>query len=189
MQSSRPRRPVLVIVSGAPASGKTTLARKLATELQLPLLIRDGMKETLADALGAADVETSQRLGGAAYAILYGVIRSLLAAGSGAVVESNLRRDRSEPELLPFLAASDARLVHCEADSELILARYAARTAAPERHPVHMDAQRQADLELDLEHGRFEPLRLDIPVMRVDTTDGYRPSLERIVAFAGAAGR
>ena len=189
MQSSRGRRPMLVIVSGAPASGKTTLATKLAAELQLPLLLRDGIKETLADELGAADVEASQRLGAAANAVLYGVMGSLLRAGSGVVVESNFRHDRAEPELLPFVAASDARLVHCEAGAELILARYEARTGSPERHPAHMDALRKADLGRELQDGRFEPLRLDIPVLRVDTTDGYRPPLERIVEFAGAAVR
>lgn len=187
MQSSPPRRPMLVIVSGAPASGKTTLATQLAARLDLPLLLRDGIKETLADALGASDVEASQRLGAAAYAVLYGVIGSLLAAGAGVVVESNFRHAGSESELLPFVAASDARLIHCEAATELILARYEARTGSPERHRVHMDAERTADLERDLQEGRFEPLRLDIPVLRVDTADGYRPPLERIVAFAGPA--
>ena len=29
-----------------------------------------------------------------------------------------------------------------------------------------------------------EPLDLDVPTLRIDTTDGYRPSFEEIVAFA-----
>src|SRR3712207_7266008 len=35
--------PTLVIVSGAPAAGKTTLARRLATELWLPLIAKDAI--------------------------------------------------------------------------------------------------------------------------------------------------
>ncbi len=186
VQLSGPRRPTLVIVSGAPGSGKTTLANRLAGELRLPLLTKDGMKETLADVLGAPDLEASRRLGDAAYALLCDVLRSLLSAGLGAIVESNFRRDRSEPELRPFVAASVATLIHCQAAAELLHARYAARTGAPDRHPAHKDILRQADLRLELEGGRFEPLRLEIPILRVDTTDGYRPPLRQIVAFTGA---
>ena len=31
---------------------------------------------------------------------------------------------------------------------------------------------------------RLEPLRLDVPTLRVDTSDGYRPAFEAIVEFA-----
>jgi predicted kinase len=43
----------LVYVSGAPGSGKTSLAVPLAAELGYPLLAKDRIKETLHDALGA----------------------------------------------------------------------------------------------------------------------------------------
>jgi len=43
----------LVYVSGAPGSGKTSLAVPLAAELGYALLAKDRIKETLHDALGA----------------------------------------------------------------------------------------------------------------------------------------
>jgi len=33
----------------------------------------------------------------------------------------------------------------------------------------------------------FDPVRLDVPTIEVDTTDGYRPDLDQIVAFASQA--
>jgi len=42
----------LVIVGGAPGSGKTTLARKLAKRCAVPLIEKDDVKEAIADALG-----------------------------------------------------------------------------------------------------------------------------------------
>src|SRR6185295_8584245 len=54
-----------VLVSGLPGSGKTTIAAPLATALDLPLLARDSIKESLWDALGAGDLAWSRRLGAA----------------------------------------------------------------------------------------------------------------------------
>ena len=62
---------VLIIVSGPPASGKTTLSRRLAADLRLPLVQRDSFKEIMFDTLGWQDRAWSQRLGGASYELLY----------------------------------------------------------------------------------------------------------------------
>jgi predicted kinase len=78
-----------VLVGGWPGSGKTTLSRSLATELGLPLLSKDEVKEALMNALGApSDVEESRRLGRAA-------VFAVLAAARGcpgAVVDSTWYR-------------------------------------------------------------------------------------------------
>ncbi|SED18936.1 shikimate kinase [Streptomyces sp. TLI_105] len=53
-----------VIVSGLPASGKTTLGRRLATGLGLPLVDKDAILEFLYGSLGVGD-EASCGRGGA----------------------------------------------------------------------------------------------------------------------------
>jgi predicted kinase len=180
-------RPLLVIVSGAPGAGKTTLGRTISARLQLPFLAKDELKEAIGDELGApSDVPASQRLGLAAYRILYTVTARILESGGGAVIESNFRRGQSEPELRAIVELADARLVHCSAAAETIRARYAARYQRGDRHPVHLDALRAGALADDLATGRFEPLDLDVPVLHVATDDGYMPALERIVEFLGA---
>jgi predicted kinase len=182
MQSSAP---TLLIVSGAPGSGKTTLARRLASDLRLALLVRDELKEALADALGAPpDVAASMRLGAGAYAMLYLAAKKLIEAGAGLIIESNFRRGVSEAELKPLLRSSDAGLIHCSAAPELVQSRYTQRTSRGERHAAHLDAERAAALAEDLADGRFEPLDLPIPILLVDTTDGWRPPYEEIRDFA-----
>lgn len=64
----------LVLVSGAPGAGKSTLAPPLATHLGLPLLSKDVIKEALFDTLGSVDddpLTSSRRLGAAAMTLLW----------------------------------------------------------------------------------------------------------------------
>jgi predicted kinase len=177
-------RPLLVIVSGAPAAGKTTLARIIGAQLRLPYIGKDELKEAITDRIGApSDVAASQRLGLPAYEVLFGIGRRMLEAGHGLVIESNFRRGMSEPELRPLVAMSDARLVNCAADPAAMRRRYDERFRRGERHAAHRDGDRAGALADDLASGRFEPLELAIPVLTVRTDDGYDPPLERIVDF------
>jgi ATPase family associated with various cellular activities (AAA) len=52
-----------VVVSGPPASGKTTLARAIAPALGLPLIAKDTIKEALMSVLPVPDIETSRAAG------------------------------------------------------------------------------------------------------------------------------
>ena len=191
---SAPERPCLVLIGGAPASGKTTLAEEVAQALGLPLFRKDGFKEALADALAESgarianeDVEVSRRLGLAAVRLLYKVAGDVLDAGQSCVLESNFHRGLSEADLGPLLERADGRLIHCEAIREVILARYQERDKAGERHPVHLDADRIEDITAALDAGDFAPLDLPVPTLRVDTTDGYRPSIAEVVRWVRAS--
>jgi predicted kinase len=150
---------VLVLVTGAPASGKTTLAGPLAATLGLPLLGKDLIKEALFDALGTGDRAWSRRLGKASYEVLYAVAGALPAA----VLDANLG-----PEAAPRLRAIDAQLVEvfCRCPADEVERRFASR--APTRHPGHVDHLLAPEIKATLAHGAG-PLDLG-PVLEVDTT-------------------
>lgn len=179
--------PLLVLVGGAPASGKSTLVRRLAPELRLPLLTKDGIKELLGDALGAAGRPRSKELGAATYTLLYAFTGWLLDAGTGAIVESNFWRGTSEANLRPLSERARTVLIHCQTTPEEVLRRYTERAAKGERHSVHFDAEEIPTLLATLKSGRFEPLDLAVPILQVDTTFGYDPPFEAILAFARSA--
>ncbi len=122
--------PLLGLVSGAPATGKTTLALRLGQGLKLPVLLKDAIKEKLLDTLGAPDRARSRELGVASYAVLYDMAARLLDAGVGAVVESNFGRGQSERGLRPLTARSRAVLLHCFTSHEEIVQRYSGRHAS-----------------------------------------------------------
>lgn len=79
----------VVLVSGAPGAGKSTLARPLADLLGMPLLSKDVIKETLFDVLGHVaddELDSSRRLG-AAMELLW----RLAAECPSVVLEANFR--------------------------------------------------------------------------------------------------
>lgn len=78
---------LFVVVTGPPASGKSTLAPPLARELALPLVAKDTIKDALMSVLPVPDVGASRQLGGTAVAAM------LAIAGQspiGAVIDVDL---------------------------------------------------------------------------------------------------
>ena len=86
----------VIVVTGLPGAGKTTLARQLAARYRLPLIAKDLIKEPLLDALGATDASQSRRLSDASFAVLFRVARELTAAGASFLLEGNFRPGEHE---------------------------------------------------------------------------------------------
>jgi hypothetical protein len=151
-----------IVVSGLPGSGKTTLARAIASDLELPLLSKDTVKEALFDTLGVGDVEWSKRLGSASVAILFGLAREM----PGCVLESFWDPTFAKAELQKL----DGLLVelHCSCSPETARQRFQERHRR-DRHPGHLDDHRIDDFDTWIATGRGEALRLGGPLLEVST--------------------
>jgi len=173
---------VLVVVSGLPGSGKTTLARQIAPALGLPLISKDVIKEALFDVLGTGDLDWSRRLGAASHKIMY----ALAADSAGAVLESHFWHGVSEPDLLSV--GMPIIQVFCRCPAELALARYEARASGPLRHPGHLPSHQRAEATAAWASSTPAPLALEAPLVEVDTTSPADPAeVARAVLIAAAA--
>jgi predicted kinase len=154
----------LVVVSGPPGAGKSTLAVPLAAALGFPLLSKDVIKETLFDALGhleGDELASSRRLGAAAMELLW----RLAAECPAVVIEANFRsRSPYERERLRALSPTPVE-VYCRLPADIAAERYARRGARPDHHPIHV----MRSLPLSAFDEFQEPMGLG-PVFEVDTT-------------------
>ena len=139
----------LLIVTGLPATGKSTLARQLAARYRLPLLAKDIIKETLLDATSAVDAARSRQLSDQSFNLLFTELHQLAAAGIDAVVEGNFRSGRHEAALRALPPAARIAQVLCRVEETERLRRIGARAGDPARHPGHGDAQAARDASND----------------------------------------
>lgn len=161
--------PTLIIVTGAPATGKTTIARLLADGFHLPLISKDAIKEDIYDNLEGASPSDSHRLGYVAIRLMHSWARRLLEKNVSIIIESNFRRTLSVDDLRELLAISRPVLVQCVAPEDAVVDRYVERSVRGERHPVHADASQVGELQNDLERDEYDLRSLGLPSVTVDT--------------------
>jgi predicted kinase len=165
-------KPLVIIVSGPPCTGKTDLGRRIAGTFSLPFVGKDGIKETLFDSLGWKDRAWSKKLSAVSYDLLYYFIESQLAAGQSFVVEANFataphaERFLSLKQTYPF----EPLQIQCVAEGQVLLERFKRRAASGLRHPGHVDDLALDELYPILLKGKLDPLEIGGTLYEVDTT-------------------
>ena len=166
------KKPVLVLISGAPGTGKTHLAQRLAESLPVVVLEKDAIKETLFDTLGEDDRDWSRMLGTAAFALLRALVESHLKARQPVVVEANFQREYEGPWVDRMSERYDANVLelHCHTDPETVLSRVARRIGSDERHSGHGPGDVAVE-ELRESYQRYGPVTAGGGLILIDATD------------------
>ncbi len=173
--------PQLIIVSGPPGSGKTTLARELSLRVGSPLVARDAIKEGLVAATPGYRPAPSDALADRANAAFFASIELLLRAGVTLVAEAAFQHRLWAPGLAPMSTLADLVVLRCQVPAELARVRGLARVADQPSRAAHADAAHFSVAQV------FDPLDLPVPTLDVDTSDGWRPGLDDIVTFIRSA--
>lgn len=174
-------RPTLVVVSGPPGSGKTTLAHGIAAAIGCPAVCRDEIKEGMVHAYaGEHRAEPGEELTVRTFEVFFAALRLLVESGVTVVAEAAFQDPAWRRGLEPIIGSADVRIVHCAVDPRTARNRVEARPA----RPAHADAEYLA--RPDDPFATFVPISIDAPSIVVETTDGYSPGLDDVVAFVRA---
>ena len=155
----------IILVSGAPASGKSTVARALAEAFGWSVLSKDVFKESLYESLTPAELtsapeELSSQLSRAAIDMMWATAEHC----SNVIMEANFRT-QSAYERARFAALRGRKLeVYCRCSPEEASRRFRERAERERHHPAHSVKRLSADVMWEYDR----PFGL-CPVIEVDT--------------------
>ena len=172
-------KPLIVYVSGAPGSGKTTLANLLSEQLYIPHISSDlvhGGVEYTSDSNNREETFRD---------IFVPTMISMAHKGVSFVVDSVLQKGLSETDIIDRLRPH-AVIVYVHTQSTNPIERYISRVESSivpsiikrrkellGRVPYHKDNLKKTS----------QPLKLGVSTIIVDTDDGYAPNLDEIISY------
>ena len=111
-----------------------------------------------------------------ASSLFFAIVRLLLEAEASVVAEAAFQDQVWRPKLEELSAVARLRIIRCRVDPAVGRQRVSGRP----RRLAHADASLAADAGY---YDKFVPVAIAAPTVDVDTSKGYVPSLEKILAF------
>jgi broad-specificity NMP kinase len=171
--SDKTHKPILILVSGAPGSGKTTFASKLANQMSLLHIERDRFFQSIAYTHCARNIDREH----VGIPRFYQTVEDLLSAEVSLVIDGTLYKGKSESELRRLQNFATVVNLHCrtaDVDERFYAREIAKAGRVPEwleGHMLHL-AKIRSLVE--------DPLELDWKIIEVDTTADYNPSISEV---------
>lgn len=167
----------LILMHGAPATGKTTLGLRLTETLGFPYFSKDGVKEPMFDHVGLPvawetdDGLSGRRMDDASQTILFYIMEAHLKAHRSCIIDSTFTAPHA-PRFVDLQKRYPHTLVQilCHTETPELQQRWQRRAETGERHPGHSDhdlAKRLESIDIDK---AFRHMDIGGLQLTVDTT-------------------
>ena len=184
--------PLLILLHGGPATGKTTLGLRLAETFGIPYFSKDGVKEPIFDHVGLPVAwETDDGLSGrtmneASHTILIYIVEALLVARASCIVDSTFQAHHA-PRFRSLQEQHSFRHVQilCRTEAGELRRRLVGRAENGERHAGHRDkelVQRldPAAIDKDFRHLEIGGLQITLDTTTATSAEEYEDVVGRI---------
>lgn len=164
---------MLIIVHGIPGSGKTTLSKRLSTDLGIPRITQDEIKEFYADSLGTPiPDDESDAIGRAAKFAVIELASQLVANGNSLIIEGAFHADTATDAFAKIdMKHNTVIQIYVTCDYDVARQRFTDRIKAGQRHAVHVDSTYGKLTQQQLLH-KYRALQLkNASVFMYDTTN------------------
>ncbi len=125
----------VILVAGAPASGKTVLAKRIAEKYNLPLICKDDIKVQLYNSMKNESFIDDGTVAAASYGILYHLFESFVKVGADFIAESNFDMSISVSQINNIKKVYDfnSLTIICNADMPVLHRRFVDRDNSCDR--------------------------------------------------------
>ena len=129
----------VIVLTGMPATGKSTICKALAQEFGFPVVEKDGIKEELFDTVGFTCYAQKRALDHAANAVVIHMVEQILKVGGSVIVDNNFD-DISGKRFTALLEqyAPKCACVFLHGELDVLHERYTVRDNAHARHLGHV---------------------------------------------------
>lgn len=129
----------VIVLTGMPATGKSTVCKALAAYFGYPVIEKDAIKEELFDTVGFTCYAQKRALDHAANAVVNHMAQQLLKTGTSFIVDNNFDTESGQ-RFAKLLEAYEAKAVcvFLHGDLDVLHQRYTVRDNAHARHLGHV---------------------------------------------------
>ena len=127
----------LIILTGAPASGKSSIAEAVGRKLGIDIISKDKFKIELFEKYGFTSHAEKKKLSIRGEEIMYKTIEKYITQSLDLIVDNNFKHFNAIRDILERTSTNvDIKCIYCVADYELLARRY------NERYVVETDIRR-----------------------------------------------
>ena len=177
-------KPKCIIVTGRGGSGKTTLSKKLAQQLWMPVISRDEIKEGYVNTFGVKHDDLPPETNGIVSNFFFETVKHYLNNKVSVIIEAAFQHRIWETRMDLFSELSHPFFIVCSIDTEVAAKRHLERGLADARREFyHGDKSVSVFRETGVlpPSGDYAVPKFDVPTIHVSTVDEYVPSLDEIV--------
>jgi shikimate kinase len=178
-------KPKLVIITGLPGAGKTTLAKKLAEILYFPTVIRDELKEGYVNTFGVKHDILPKDTNRIVSDFFFETIESFISIKISLIAECAFSHNIFESKIRHWKSMAHIIFVNCHVEPETAALRHLRRGLDNSRREFfHGDARvshfRKTGENIPCSNYIYP--HFDVLTFKVSTENGYSPSLHYIAA-------